>query len=100
MAEDFLVPNLKLNLKHHQRSGDYSLVIEEYAAFGDEIILTGVFGTTQEVHEEFSKLEAAIAKAKAKALRAVDPAEAGVRSAQAVLAKVIAKADPEATKAP
>jgi len=92
------MPKLKIDIITHP-AGDHRAILSEYEGgtwnSGESgITLTGVFTTEREVHEEFSKLENLIAKAKAKALKAVDPAEQGVRAAQRVFRKVLKKADP------
>ena len=88
---------LTLDIKAHS-VGDFSLVLSEYEGGDAGIILTQPFANAAEVREEFSKLEQLIAKAKIKALKAVDPAEQGVKAAQDVFAKVLKKADPNISK--
>jgi hypothetical protein len=91
-----LEPMPKFNIERHN-AGDFTLVIDGYTSGTDGINLTGAFATAAEVHEEFSKLEQELAKAKQKALRAVsDPEEARVRSGQRTMAQIIGKADPSA----
>lgn len=94
---------LKIEIIHHH-AGDHRAILTEYQLAewntGEKgVTLTGTFANAREVEEEFSKIEAIIAKAKAKALRAVDPVEAGVRAAQRTFGKVLEKADPKAVAA-
>ena len=85
----------KFDIKQHP-VGDFTLVMDEYTATGDEVInMTGTFSTAAEVHQEFSILEQELAKAKQKALKAVNaPEEAGVRSGQRTISRILGKVDP------
>ena len=55
--------------------GGLSLILSQYHSGDGEVLLTGVFGDTEEVQHEFNKLKQLIANAKTKALKLVTPEE-------------------------
>ena len=71
---------LKVDFQAHVE-GDFSLVLTEYMKVDEGVLLTRPFATSDEIKSEFHELEQLIADAKKKALKLVDPAEHGVKTA-------------------